>query len=86
VVRRGASGGVCSLVNTKARGAWRHRKSRRAIVAVAVKTKALSLDGMCPPPGDLEATTLSGTCSPPGYFAAADWCYTCYDVRDLQGF
>ena len=40
--RRGAPGGVCSLVNTKACGAWRQRKSRQAIVAVAVKTKALS--------------------------------------------
>ena len=42
MVRRGASGGVCSLVNTKARGAWWHRKSCQAIVAVAVKTKVLS--------------------------------------------
>ncbi|QCD83443.1 hypothetical protein DEO72_LG2g3787 [Vigna unguiculata] len=41
-VRRGAPGGVCSSVNTKARGAWRHRKSYQAIVAVAVKIKALS--------------------------------------------
>jgi len=41
-IRRGAPGGVCSSVNTKARGAWQQRKFRQMIVAVAVKTKALS--------------------------------------------
>ncbi|QCE06438.1 hypothetical protein DEO72_LG9g1450 [Vigna unguiculata] len=41
-VRRGALGGVCSLANTKARSAWRHRKFRQVIVAAVVKTKALS--------------------------------------------
>jgi len=44
------------------------------------------LAGRSPPPGDLEAATPSGTCPPLGDFAAADWCYACYDVRDLQGF
>ena len=80
-IRRGAPGGVYSLVNTKARGAWRHRKSCQAIVVVVVKIKALG--GTCPLPGDLEVATLGGTCPPPGDFAVADWCYTCYDVRDL---
>jgi len=41
---------------------------------------------MCLPPGDLEAVAPGGTCPLPGDFAAADWCYACYDVRDLQGF
>jgi len=41
---------------------------------------------MCPPPGNLEAAAPSGTCPPPGDFDVADWCYACYDVRDLQGF
>jgi len=40
--RRGAPGGVCSSVNTKSRSAWRQRKSHQAIVAVTMKTKALS--------------------------------------------
>jgi len=29
---------------------------------------------------------LGGTCPLLGNFGAADWCYTCYDVHDLQGF
>jgi len=41
-IRWGAPGKVCSSVNTKARGAWRQRKFRQAIVAVVVMTKALS--------------------------------------------
>jgi len=44
------------------------------------------LGGTCPPPGDLEAVVIGGTCPLPSDFAALDWCYTCYDVRDLQGF
>jgi len=42
--------------------------------------------GTCTPPGNLEAAAPSGTCPPPGNFVVADWCYACYDVRDLQGF
>ena len=43
------------------------------------------LGGTCPPPGDLEAAAPGNTCPPSGDFVAADWCYACYDVRDLQG-
>ena len=41
---------------------------------------------MCPPSGDLEVAAPGGTCPPPDDFAVADWCYTFYDVHDLQGF
>jgi len=34
----------------------------------------------------LKLVAPGGTCPPPDDFAAANWCYTCYDVCDLQGF
>ena len=79
-------GGVCSLVNTKAHGARRQRKSCQMIVAAVVKTKAISTWRYVSPAGDLETATPGRTCPPPGDFAATDWCYTFYDVCDLQGF
>jgi len=48
--------------------------------------EAAALGGTCPLIGDLEAAAPGGMCPPSSDFAAADWCYTSYDVRDLQGF
>jgi len=56
------------------------------IVAAVVKTKAISTWRYVSPAGDLETATPGRTCPPPGDFAATDWCYTFYDVCDLQGF
>ena len=85
-VKRGAPGGVCSSVNTKACGAWRQRKFGQAIVTVVVKTKALSAWQYVSLVRRSGSGRPGGVCTPLGYFAVAYWCYACYDVRDLQGF